>query len=136
MSERLEATEDDNLLEEGSTETWASSTETWATGEHYSRMNIEAGSVGDAMYFHIPPFTILTKTQEELETVNNDFAVLLSKYTDQIIVGTPHEASLILSLNQAAADLAVQNDVINTLRNKIYELTGSYDEAGDWGDKD
>jgi len=125
MSERLEATEDENLLEEGSAETWV-------TGDHYSRMKIEAGSMGDAFYYHLPPFTILTKTQEELETINDEFAVLLSKYTDQIIVGAPHEASLIISINQAASDLAQQNDIISFLREKIHELTGSYEAAGEW----
>ena len=129
MSERLEATESEDLLEEGADGSWA-------TGEHYSRMNVNAGNMGDVMYFSLPTFTILAKTQEELEAINADFSVLLSKYTDQLIVGTPHETSLILSLNQAAADLAVQNDVINTLRNKIYELTGSYDAAGDWGEEE
>lgn len=125
MSERLETTES-----EGTGET--AEAESWATGEHYARMNVEAGFMGDTAYFHLPAFTILAKTKEELDTINDDFSTLLSKYTDQIIVGTPHEASLILSINQAAQDLAVQNDVINTLRGKIYELTGSYDAAGDW----
>lgn len=113
----------------------AEENESWPTGEHYSRMNIEAGNMGDAMYFSTPAFTILTKTQEELEVINTDFSAFLSKYTDQLIVGTPHEASLILSINQAATDLATQSDVINTLRNKIHELTGSYEAAGGWKDE-
>ena len=125
MSERLEAIESDELLEDGADGSWVS-------GEHYSRMNIQAGSMGDALYFSVPAFTILTKTQEELETINDEFAGLLSKYTDQIVVGTPHEASLILSINQAAADLATQNEVIGFLRDKIKELTGSYEAAGEW----
>ena len=126
MSERLETTEADEATEENQ--------DSWVTGEHYSRMNIEAGSMGDAFYYSLPSFTILTKTQEELDAINTDFSVLLSKYTDQIVVGTPHEASLILSLNQAAADLAAQGDVVSFLRDKIHELTGSYEEAGDWED--
>lgn len=124
MSERLAATENEDSLEEGSTD--------WPTGEHYARMNIEAGNMGDAMYFSLPAFTILCKTQEELESINADFGTLLSKYTDQLIVGTPHEASLILSLNQASADLATQANVITFLREKIKEVTGSYEAAGDW----
>lgn len=125
MSERLEATENDELLEERSDGSWEA-------GEHYSRMNIQAGNMGEALYFSLPAFTILIKTQEELEAINDEFAELLSKYTDQIIVGTPHEASLILSLNQAAADLAAQGNAVQFLREKIKELTGSYEAAGDW----
>jgi len=125
MSERLEAIESDELLEEGADGSWTA-------GDHYARMNIEAGNMGDAMYFSLPVFTILVKTQEELEAVNDEFAGLLYKYTNQIVVGTPHEASLILSINQAAADLDAQNVVIAFLRETIRDVTGSYEAAGDW----
>lgn len=124
MSERLESIETEETAEE--------SQESWDTGEHYSRMNIDTGTMGTALYYSLPALTILTKTQEDLETMNEEFSVLFSKYTDHIIVGTPHEASLVLSLNQAAADLVAQEDVVQFLRNKIHELTGSYEEAGDW----
>lgn len=126
MSERLEPTVDEDLSDE------APSQESWAAAEHYARMDIQAGHMGNDFYFSLPTFTILTKTQEELETISDEFAALLSKYTDQIIVGAPHEASLILSINQAASDLAVQNEAIAFLREKIHELTGSYDAAGGW----
>ena len=119
MSERLEATEPDEET-------------VWQTGEHYSRLNVQAGKIGDSYYFHMPAFTLLVKTPEDIEDVNAEFSVLISKYIDQIIVGEPNEASLILSINQAAADLALQNEIIKTLREKIYELTGSYADAGDW----
>ena len=136
MSERLGKTSSD-YTDSGHIEETAdaegSRAESWATGEHYARMNIEAGSMGDAHYYSLPAFTILTKTKEELDAINDDFSTLLSKYTDQLIVGTSHEASLILSINQASADLAQQNDIINFLRDKIKELTGSYEAAGDWG---
>ena len=125
MSERLAPIEIEEDTEGGSGESWA-------TGEHYARMNIEAGNMGDAYYYSLPAFTILTKTQEDMETINDEFSVLISKYTDQIIVGTSHEASLILSLNQAAADLEMHLGVINTLREKVREFTGSYEAAGDW----
>jgi len=129
LSERLATTEPEGATEEVKDETWA-------TGDHYSFMKVDAGSMGDSFYYHLPIFTILVKTEEELGAVNDDFSALLSKYTDQIIMGSPHEASLILSLNQAASDLALFNDVINTMRDKIFELTGSYEAAGDWAGKD
>ena len=130
MSERLEHTESEEAPEEF---TGVHDVEPeWVTGEHYSYMKIDAGSMGDNFYYSLPTFTILAKDQEELDAINDDFSALLSKYTDQIIMGSPHEASLILSLNQAAADLASYNDAVNTLRDKIRELTGSYDAAGDW----
>ena len=125
MSERLEPNEPEEATEDANAEPWA-------TGDHYSFMKVDVGSMGNAFYYHLPTFTILAKTQEDLEAINDDFSVLFSKYTEQIIMGNPHEASLILSINQAAVDLATQNDIINTLRDKIYELTGSYEAAGDW----
>jgi len=128
MSERLETTETEEVIDaEGSMQQ-----EAWATGEHYSYMKVDAGSMGNALYYSLPTFTILTQTQEELETINDEFSAILSKYTDQIIVGAPHEASLVLSLNQASADLAQQKNVIEFLREKIKEVTGSYEAAGDW----
>ena len=125
MSERLEATETDETTEE-------QETQSWPTGEHYSYMKVDVGTMGSAMYFSLPAFTILAKTEEEIRAINDDFSVPLSKYTDQLIVGNPHEASLILSLNQASADLAAQNNVIAFLREKIKEHTGSYEAAGGW----
>jgi RNase H-fold protein (predicted Holliday junction resolvase) len=123
MSERLETTES-----EETTESWASATE-----DHYSRMSIEVGTIGEVMYLSLPAITILAKNQEEIEDINTLSSVLFSKYTDQIIVGTPHEASLIMAINQASADLAMNADIIETLRDRIKELTGSYEAAGDWG---
>lgn len=133
MSERLKPAESEEPLVE---ETEEAGEGAWATGDHYSRMTPETGSIGSAFYMSLPTFTVLTKTQEELEALSGEFYALLSKYTEQIIVGDPHEASLILSINQAASDLAVQNDVIEFLREKIHELTGSYDAAGQWGKKE
>ena len=126
MSERLESTVDEDLSDE------APGQETWTPAERYAYMDVQAVSMGNAFYFSLPTFTILTTTQEELESISDEFAALLSKYTDHIIVGAPHEASLILSINQAAADLSAQNEVITFLREKIHEITGSYDAAGGW----
>jgi PAS domain-containing protein len=125
MSERLETTEPE------STEA-----EAWATGQQYSLMKVDAGVMGQDFYYSLPTFTILVKTEEELKALNEEFSAVFSKYTDGVIVGTPREASLILSVNQAALDLETQNDIINTLRDKIKELTGSYEAAGDWKPED
>jgi hypothetical protein len=135
MSERMTAP-DDPIIEDFEGIREEDTGDPWATGDRYSLMKIDAGAMGGDFYFSLPTFTILVKTEEELTTLNEDFSELFSKYTDQIIVGSPHEASLILSLNQASADLSVQHDAIEFLRNKIHELTGSYEAAGDWQDKD
>lgn len=112
-------------------------TESWAAGEKYAQMKVDVGELGDNFYYSLPTFTILVKTEEELGPLNEEFSALFSKYTDQIIVGTPHEATLILSLNQAAAELDTKNNVITFLRERIKEVTGSYEAAGDWhGDEE
>lgn len=114
MSERLEPTETEEIGEE-------QVTEDWGTGAHYSQMKIDAGILGNTFYYTLPTFTILAHTREELDEINREFSALLSKYTDGIIVGNSHEASLVLSLNQAAADLATNGEIIETLRAKISE---------------
>jgi hypothetical protein len=59
-----------------------------------------------------------------LDEINREFSALLSKYTDGIIVGNSHEASLVLSLNQAAADLATNGEIIDVLRSELIEIKG------------
>jgi hypothetical protein len=133
VSERLEHTETEEILD-GAVEEIQE--EPWVTGEHYSRMQIETGNIGNLLYLGLPALTFLAKSQEELEAINTDISGVLSKYTDGIIVGSSHEASLILSINQAAVDLSTYSDAVNALRVKIFELTGSYEAAGDWKPED
>jgi hypothetical protein len=99
-------------------------TEEWSTGDHYSRMKIDAGVLGNTFYYTLPTFTILAHTLEELDEINREFSALLSKNTDGIIVGNSHEASLVLSLNQAAADLATNGEIIDVLRSELIEIKG------------
>jgi hypothetical protein len=117
MSERLETTAVNATGETGEAEPWA-------TGEHYSRMKIDAGALGNVFYYSLPAFTVLAHTRDELDGINEDFSALLSKYTDGIIVGSSHEASLVLSLNQAAADLKVNGEIIDVLRSELIEIKG------------
>jgi hypothetical protein len=140
MSERLEHTEladptNNAAAYEASGELTEVESE-WATGEHYSRMQIESGGIGDILYLSLPALTFLAKTQEELESINTAISGVLSAYTDNIVVGNSHEASLLLSINQAASDLAEQAVIIGFLRDKIKELTGSYEAAGEWTGED
>jgi hypothetical protein len=133
MSERLGNTSEDYTdsghIEEAKKTEEEATTEQWTTGDHYSRMKIDAGVLGNIFYYNIPTFTILAKTKEELAEINDDFSTLLSKYTDSILVGSSHEASLVLSLNQAASDLSVNGEIIATLRERIAELMGNQEEA-------
>jgi len=119
MSERLTPTESVEEEQDNSE---------WSTGDHYSRMKVDAGMLGNIYYYGMPAFTVLAHTKEELDKINGDFSALLSKYTDDIVVGTPHETSLILSLNQAAADLSAHKEMVDVLRAKIFELTGDSEE--------
>ena len=128
MSERLETPEIE--VTEPVVDAGINEADPWATGERYSYMRVDAGELGTDFYYSLPTFTILVKTKEELDTLNEEISAILSKYTDQIIVGTPHEASLIVSINQAAFDIAQRDEAISLLRNKIHELTGS-EEAAD-----
>lgn len=123
MSERLAPTDSEPDISEDTER------EDWPAAEPYALMKVDAGEIGDNFYYSLPTFTVLVKTKDDLDALNEEFSALFSKYTEQIIVGDPNVATLIISLNQAAAELAAQNNVIEFLRGRLKELN---EEAGDW----
>ena len=96
--------------------------------DHYSRLKIDAGLLGSTYYYSPSRFTILLRTEDELTSLNEKFSEIFEEYTDGIIVGSPEEASLILSLNQASAGIAKQHEVIEVLREEILRLRGNETE--------
>jgi hypothetical protein len=96
--------------------------------DRYSHLKIDAGLLGNAYYYSPSRFTILLRTEDELNALNEKFSEIFEEYTDAIIVGTPEETSLILSLNQASANLAQQHEVIEVLREEILKLRGNETE--------